>query len=90
MSAATITPDALLVPVFDDLLTPESAGRMVAHALPPHVLSRLEVLREKAGEGQLDPAERQEYAGLIDAMDLIALLKLKARRMLTSAKGVGK
>ena len=89
MSAATITPDVLLVPVFEDLLTPESAGRMVAHALPPHVLSRLEVLRDKAGEGQLDPAERQEYAGLIDAMGLIALAKVQAPRLLASANATG-
>ena len=91
--AATIETEpaaSLLNPMFDSLLTPESATRILSYALPDDVLRRLEVLREKAGEDQLSGAERREYARLIDEMDLIALAKLKARRLLEAAAATGR
>ena len=90
--AATMTEPAgsLLNPMFDSLLTPESATRILSYALPDDVLRRLEVLREKAGEDELSGAERREYARLIDEMDLIALAKLKARRLLDAGDAAGR
>ena len=82
MPATTTPATSLLTPLLDDVLTPEAAERVLAYKLPPPVLDRLEVLREKAGEGELDAAERREYAGMIDEMDVISLMKLEARRLL--------
>ena len=84
-----ITPDLVLGPIFDDLLTPESAGRVAAYMFPPDVVRRLETLREKAGEDGLTPAERREYADAIDLIDLIDTLKSKARRLLAASVPAG-
>lgn len=40
---------------------------------------RIEILGERANEGSLGASERSEYEALINAADLIAILKLKAR-----------
>ena len=69
--------DLVLDPMFADLLTPESAERLVAYRPPASVGRRLEALAEKAGEGELTPDERREYAGLIHALDLVTLFQLK-------------
>ena len=87
MAAPTATPDLVLDPMFADLLTPESAERLVAYRPPASVGRRLEALAEKAGEGELTPEERREYAGLIHALDLVTLFQLKARRLLAHLDG---
>ena len=89
MSAATTTPDALIGPMFDTLLTPEAATRALSYTLPEPIVRRIEILREKAGEDQLTPDERREYARYVEELDVIAVVKLKARRVLASAGGGG-
>jgi hypothetical protein len=77
------------VPGLDSLLEPlslcldaESARRLLAFRIDQPVQARIELLGERANEGNLNPAERSEYEALINAADFIAILKLKARRHL--------
>ncbi len=73
--------DTLVNPVLDDLLTPETASRLMTFRVPNDTIRRLEVLRQRAQDGALGTDERREYEGLVDALDLIALIKLKAQRL---------
>jgi uncharacterized protein YnzC (UPF0291/DUF896 family) len=54
----------------------------VAFRIDPQVLARIEVLGERANEGDLTADERSEYEALINAADIISILRLKARRQL--------
>lgn len=73
--------DAFLDPVVR-CWTPEVAEQ-IANARPDATTeSRLDELRQRANEGQLSTAEREEYAALIDGMDLMSLVKAKARAVL--------
>jgi hypothetical protein len=74
--------DGLLEPL-SLCLDAESARRLVAFKIDPQVLARIEVLGERANEGQLTADERSEYEALINAADSISILRLKARRHLT-------
>ena len=76
MNAATGL-DGLLEPL-SLCLDAESARRLVAFRIDPHVLARMEVLGERANEGHITADERSEYEGLINAADLISILRLKA------------
>ena len=80
MSAATL---------LDDLLDPlsrcfdaESARRLLEVRVAPPVQERIDSLAERANEGMLTDEERSGYETLINAADLISILKLKARRQL--------
>lgn len=73
--------DSLLEPL-SHCLDAESARRLVAFRVDPPVQARIDLLGERANEGGLNDAERSEYEALINAADLIAILKLKARRHL--------
>jgi hypothetical protein len=85
MGNATV-PSAL-----DNLLEPlsrcldaDSARRVVDFRIDPAVEARVAELAEKANEGTLDDDERAEYEAIINAADIISILKLKARRRLDS------
>ena len=54
----------------------------MAFRIDPQVLARIEVLGERANEGDLTADERSEYEALINAADIISILRLKARRQL--------
>jgi hypothetical protein len=60
----------------------ESARRLVAFRVDPPVQARIEMLADRANEGELSTADQVEYEALINATDFIAILKLKARRHL--------
>jgi hypothetical protein len=64
------------------VLTPEVAQRLVDSQPAPEVTARMEELGRKANEGTISAEEEQEYKTLIDYGDMIALLKLKAKRFL--------
>ena len=68
------------------VLTPEVAQRMVESQPAPEVVARMEVLGRKANEGMITAEEEQEYKTLIDFGDMIALLKLKAKRLLRNGQ----
>ena len=74
--------DRIITAALEELLVPETAAKILHYRVPAEVAARVEVLREKAGEGELTSAEDQEYAGIIDAMDQIAIIQIRARRML--------
>jgi hypothetical protein len=50
----------------------------------PSVQDRIDYLSERANEGLLSEEERAEYESLVNAADFISILKLKARRFVTS------
>jgi len=60
----------------------ESARRLVNFRVDPPVQERIDALAERANEGTLDSDERAEYEALINAADIISILKLKAKRQL--------
>ncbi|MEX1224303.1 MAG: hypothetical protein WEA31_07125, partial [Pirellulales bacterium] len=59
--------------------TPEMADRISKLELAQPSDDRLEILREKANEGRLSDTEREEYEAFIEALDWLAILRLKAR-----------
>jgi len=77
--------------VLDQLLEPlalcldaESARRIAEFRIAAPVEQRVGELAERANEGLLTDDERNEYEALISATDFIGILKLKARRRLSS------
>ena len=63
-------------------LTAESAQALLAAPADPQTQARLDDLAEKANEGQLTPAETEEYDALILLGDLVAILQARARVVL--------
>jgi hypothetical protein len=83
MSAATSL-DQFLEPL-SRCLDAESARRVVALGVSTSVQERVDTLAELANEGLLSDDERAEYEALINAEDIVAILKLKARNRLSDA-----
>jgi hypothetical protein len=81
MSAATVL-DQFLDPL-SRCLDAESARRVLALDVPAAVQARVDTLAELANEGLLTDDERAEYEAIVNAEDLVAILKLKARRQLS-------
>jgi hypothetical protein len=78
--------ESLLEPLsrcFDE----ESARRIADFRIDPAVQSRIDYLADRANEGLLTLAERDEYESFINASDFISILKIKARRRLTANGG---
>ncbi|MBV8895779.1 MAG: hypothetical protein JO051_04655 [Acidobacteriaceae bacterium] len=74
--------------LLDELLDPlarcldlESAQRVAESKISPAVQQKADALAQRANEGMLTAAEHSEYEALINAADLIAVLKVKARRL---------
>lgn len=77
--------------MLDELLDPltgcldaESARRIAEFRIAPSVQERVAVLAARANEGVLTAEEYAEYEALVNAADLIAILKLKAQRRLAA------
>jgi hypothetical protein len=75
--------DALLDPLTGCLDT-ESARRVAEFRIAPSVQQRVAPLAIGANEGTLTADEQAEYEALVNAADLIAILKLKAQRRLAA------
>lgn len=73
--------DRMLDPVCE-LLTPEVATRLAALRASPAAQSRLDELAAGHREGGLSPDDQAEYAALVQAGNLIAVLQGKARAVL--------
>ena len=84
MSDAGAPLDGLLEP-FSRCLDTESAQRVAEFRVDPAVQTRIDSLAECANEGALSEDEPAEYEALINAADIISILKLKARRHLQSS-----
>jgi hypothetical protein len=80
MATATVL-DRIFEPL-GDVLTPESARRLVAWRADEATQRRLDELGDKCNEGELTPAEREEYEAYVRAIDFIAILQAKARAVL--------
>ena len=63
-------------------LTPAAARALVNFRADAETQARIAELAEKCNEGRLTPQERQEYEAFVRAIDLIAILQSKARRLL--------
>jgi hypothetical protein len=77
--------DRLLTPLASSL-SPEAAKQLIDIPIDPTTEARIQELAEKANEGQLTPAERDEYEQFVNGMDLIAILQIKARKRLSAQK----
>ncbi len=78
--------DSLLDP-FSRCLDAESALRVTEFRVDQGVQARIDTLAERANDGVLSEDERTEYESLVNAADLISVLKLKAGRRLKAAPG---
>ena len=76
--------DGLFEP-FSRCFDAESAQRVAEFRVDPVVQARIDVLAERANGGALSDEERAEYEAFVNAVDFIAILKLKAKRHLTPA-----
>lgn len=63
---------------FTETLTPELATHFSNLSADPKFQRRLDELGSKANEGTLSEEEQREYDTYIEAMDVIALLRVKA------------
>lgn len=70
---------------FGALLTPEVAQRLVDFRVDASTQARIDALADKCTEGQLTPAEGEEYDTYIAAIDFITVLQAKARTVLDQA-----
>jgi hypothetical protein len=65
-----------------DCLNREAAERILALRVDPEIQARVQVLGERANEGQLTDEERDAYSSYVDAADLLDIFRLKAKRRL--------
>jgi hypothetical protein len=79
--------------VLDDILEPlsrcldaESARRLVELHVPETVQERMNHFAELANEGLLTTDQREEYQALINAADIVSILKIKAKRQFPDAR----
>ncbi len=63
-------------------LNREAARSILDIRIDPEIQARVDVLAERANEGELTPEERDEYLSYVEAADLLAIFKLKAKRHL--------
>ena len=62
---------------FTDTLTPELAEHFATLPPDPEFQQRLDELGQLANEGKLSDEQRREYDTYVEAMDVIALLRVK-------------
>lgn len=80
---ATSYLDRLLDPLAE-ALTPEVAQRVMDMRLDPAMRAELDSLRAGANEGTLTPEQGTQYQRLVEALDTLAIIQLKARRALAN------
>jgi len=71
----------MLQPV-TDCLTPEVAQRIVASRIDEKTQSRIDELAGKANRGTLTKEEQDEYSQFVEYIDLLGVIKAKARLIL--------
>ena len=64
----------------------EALESLESFRFPPQLDRRLQDLMDRNTEGQLDPAERDELAGLADLSQRMALHRAQVNRLLQSAR----
>ena len=73
--------DRFLDPI-TEAFTPEVARRIAELRADDELQGEIDVLREKANAGTLTPDEEAAYKDFVEAVDLISIVKSKARRFL--------
>ena len=81
MSTTSIHLDRLLEPLAG-CLSPEVAAKVADLRADDAMQDRIDYLAQRANEGLLTPEEREEYAGYVHAVDVIAVFQAKARSLL--------
>ena len=64
--------------------TPDVARQIASLRADPALQARLDDLASKGNEGELSVQEREQYEAYVEAIDLIAILQAKARKILAS------
>lgn len=77
--------DRVLDPIASSL-NPEAARSIVELQIDPEIHARVTVLADRANEGELTPEERDEYLSYVEAADMLAIFKLKAKRRLDTSR----
>ena len=65
------------------IVLPDKAGAVLDFRADAKLQARIEALAEKSTEGQLDDAEKAEYAGYVRANKFVAILQRQARHLVT-------
>ena len=73
--------DEVLEPVAR-CFTPDVARQIIELRADPALQTRLDSLTGKANEGELTENDREQYEAYVEAIDIIAILQAKARKML--------
>jgi hypothetical protein len=81
MNTMAIHLDRLLEP-FAGCLSPDVAAKVADMRADETVQDRIDYLADRSNEGLLTAEERDEYAGYLHAIDVIAVLQAKARSVL--------
>jgi len=81
MSTAAIHLDRLLEPLAG-CLSPDVAAKVADLRADEAMQDRIDYLAQRSSEGLLTAKEREEYAGYLHAIDVIAVLQAKARSLL--------
>ncbi len=83
MSYSTDLLDRVLDPV-GRALSADAANRILALRADPQVQERIDFLANGCNEGILTADEKSEYEALVNAINLIDVLQIKARLALSS------
>jgi hypothetical protein len=78
-----------LLDLFSRCLDEESARRVATFRVTAPLQEKVDALAERANEGLLTDEERVQYEAFTNAADLIAILRLKAMRVLESNQTIG-
>ena len=80
MSFGTILDD-FLTPLTENL-TRENAERILSFKPDPMLEEKVQLLAAKANSGEISVAEQSEYREIIEAFDVVSIIKLRARKVL--------
>lgn len=75
--------DKMLQPATDEM-PPEFARKLLGLHADAELQSRIEELRSKSNLGSITGDEELEYKEFVEAVDIISLLQVKARRILSA------
>jgi hypothetical protein len=81
MSTAAVHLDRLLEPLAG-CLSLDVAAKVADLRADEAIQTRIDYLADRSSEGLLSGEEREEYAGYLHAIDVIAVLQAKARSQL--------
>ncbi len=84
MNAGTII-ESVLDPM-TECLTRDAAQRVVGFSVDQETQARVDELAVAAHTGRLSEEELREYREIVEAFDLVAILKAKARAVLSGSQ----